>query len=73
MFRGLHDQNSRGLPRRYLSLPGLVAAVEPLKSQAYQLIAAHLTPDAIDFRELDYARPTAILRGAERQRRTRGG
>ncbi len=42
-------------------------ALEPLKRAGYQVVAAHLAPDAVDFREPDYCRPTAILMGAERR------
>jgi len=42
-------------------------ALAPLKAQDFQIIAAHLSPDAIDYRELDFTRPTALLLGAERK------
>jgi tRNA (guanosine-2'-O-)-methyltransferase len=37
-----------------------------LKSQGYQIVAAHLSDEAVDFREVDYTQPTAIMMGAER-------
>lgn len=46
---------------------GMETAVSPLKAQGYQLVAAHLSAGAVDFREIDYTRPTAILLGAERR------
>jgi tRNA (guanosine-2'-O-)-methyltransferase len=41
-------------------------ALESLKAQGFQIAAAHLSDEAIDYRELDYTRPTAILLGAEK-------
>ena len=43
------------------------AALTPLKAQGYQVLAAHLASDSVDFREADYTRPTVILLGAEKQ------
>lgn len=39
---------------------------EQLKSQGHQLVAAHFTEAAIDFREVDYTRPTALIMGNEK-------
>jgi tRNA (guanosine-2'-O-)-methyltransferase len=41
-------------------------ALLPLRQQGCQVVAAHLSADAVDFRSVDYTRPTAILLGAER-------
>jgi len=38
-----------------------------LKQQGFQVVAAHLSPRAVDFRSIDYTKPTAILMGAERE------
>jgi len=38
-----------------------------LKRDDYQLLAAHLTHDSKDYREVDYTKPTAIIMGAERK------
>ncbi len=46
--------------------PSLDDALAPLKAQGYQIVAAHLDERAVDFREVDYTRPTALLLGAER-------
>lgn len=40
-------------------------ALTPLRSAGYQVVAAHLDQRSIDFRELDYTGPTAIVLGAE--------
>ena len=45
--------------------PSLVPALTGLKFQGYQLVAAHLTDKARDYREVDYTKPTAIVIGAE--------
>ncbi len=45
----------------------LHSATEPLQAAGYQVVAAHLSPDAVDFREVDYSKPTAIIMGAERK------
>lgn len=40
-------------------------AIGRLKGDGYQVVAAHLSPRAADYRSIDYTRPTAILMGAE--------
>ena len=45
----------------------LDSALVPLRQAGMQVVAAHLVPHAVDFRELDYTRPTAVLLGAERR------
>ena len=39
----------------------------PLKTQGYQIIAANLCAESVDYRELDYTRATVLLLGAERE------
>ncbi len=41
--------------------------LEALKTSGYQLVAAHFDDKAIDYRQVDYTRPTGILLGAERR------
>lgn len=36
-----------------------------LKEQGHQVIAAHFSEQAVDYREIDYTRPTALLMGSE--------
>jgi tRNA (guanosine-2'-O-)-methyltransferase len=43
----------------------LAAACGFLRGLGFQLIAAHLSPEAVDYRELDYTRPTALVVGTE--------
>ena len=45
----------------------ITGAVAPLLAQGYQLVAAHLDDTAVDYREVDYTMPTALLLGAEKQ------
>lgn len=39
--------------------------VDKLKSRGYQIVAANLSEDAVDFREVDFTKPTALLLGTE--------
>ncbi|MCP5151035.1 MAG: tRNA (guanosine(18)-2'-O)-methyltransferase TrmH [Ectothiorhodospiraceae bacterium] len=41
-------------------------AVAALRAGGHSLVAADLTPAAVDFRSVDYTRPTALVLGAER-------
>ncbi len=41
------------------------SAATYLKGRGFQLVAAHLSQQACDFREVDYTRPTALLLGTE--------
>lgn len=41
-------------------------AVTALKARGMQVLATHLSDKAVDFREIDYTRPTCILLGQEK-------
>ena len=41
-------------------------AVDTLQARGFQVVAAHLSERACDFRRIDYSRPTAILMGTEK-------
>lgn len=41
------------------------AAVEHLRERAFHVLAAHPSHDSVDFREVDYTCPTALMMGAE--------
>lgn len=43
----------------------LSAAITTLKDNKMQVLAAHLSDSATDFRDIDYTRPTAIMLGTE--------
>lgn len=45
--------------------PDTPAAVAHLKSRGFTVLAAHLSEAAVDYREVDYTRPTALMMGAE--------
>jgi tRNA (guanosine-2'-O-)-methyltransferase len=45
---------------------GIESAVTHLKQQNFNIYAAHLSDTAVDFRQIDYTQPTAILMGTER-------
>lgn len=40
--------------------------ISQLQGQGFQVVAAHLSAEAVDFREVDYTRPTALLLGTEK-------
>ncbi|WED21950.1 tRNA (guanosine(18)-2'-O)-methyltransferase TrmH [Vibrio sp. JC009] len=42
------------------------AAIQTLKSQGMQVLATNLSDTAVDFREIDYTKPTAIILGGEK-------
>ncbi|WP_394550161.1 tRNA (guanosine(18)-2'-O)-methyltransferase TrmH [Pantoea sp. SGAir0183] len=41
-------------------------AISHLKTQDMQILATNLSADAVDFREIDYTKPTCILMGQEK-------
>ena len=43
----------------------VTSAISHLHASGFRVIAAHPSDDAIDYRDIDYRRPTAILIGAE--------
>ncbi len=44
----------------------LASGVEQLKSEGKQVLAAHFSDRAVDFRTIDYTKPTAVLVGSEK-------
>ena len=46
--------------------PTIGDAVSQLKAAGMQILATHLSDKAVDFREIDYTRPTCILMGQEK-------
>ncbi len=42
-------------------------ALDTLREGGFQLVVAHLSGDSVDYREVDYTRPTALILGAERR------
>lgn len=41
-------------------------AVTHLKASGMQILATHLSPEAVDFRDIDYTQPTCIMLGQEK-------
>lgn len=63
----VHRSSSAGT-RKWVSVrrhADLDAALTALRGQGLRIVAAHPSPDALDYRELDYTRPTCLLVGAE--------
>lgn len=48
------------------SHPDIKTAIKHLQEQNHQVYAAHLSNIAIDYRQVDYTQPTAILLGTEK-------
>jgi tRNA (guanosine-2'-O-)-methyltransferase len=63
----IHAHTSAGTAKwvRLIRHRTIQAAVEELKGRGFRVIAAHPGPDAVDFREIDYTVPTALMMGAE--------
>jgi len=52
---------------RLHSHASLAQAFDTLRAQGIKTYAAHLSDDTVDYREIDYTRPTALLLGAEKE------
>jgi tRNA (guanosine-2'-O-)-methyltransferase len=63
----IHWNTSQGAEKwiRVRAHDSLAAACGYLKNRGFQLVAAHLSEDAVDYRELDYTGPTALVVGTE--------
>lgn len=46
--------------------PDTLSALNHLKSRGFQVLAAHFSERALDYRQADYTRPTCILLGTEK-------
>jgi len=51
---------------KYLGHPDLASGIEPLKAEGKQVLAAHFSDKAVDFRSIDYTKPTVVLVGSEK-------
>ena len=63
----LHHTSSAGT-RKWIQVhrhPDVAAAVDELHRAGFQILAAHPSEGARDFREMDYTVPTAFMMGAE--------
>lgn len=63
----LHDATSAGTRKwiRVHTHADVGSAVAHLKGRGFAVLAAHPSPAALDFRAVDFTRPTALLMGAE--------
>jgi len=50
---------------RVVTHPEVERAAAHLRRRGFRILAAHPAPQAIDYREVDYTRPSALLLGAE--------
>ena len=68
-IKGLRlSQMAAGGIRRWITLnkySSIEAAFKNLKSQNMQLVVTHLSEDTVDYKEIDYTKPTAIIAGSE--------
>ncbi len=63
-----HHHMVSGGSRRWVPVhfhDSLGAARDTLRAAGFRILAAHLSPSAVDYREVDYTQPTAILLGSE--------
>ena len=63
----IHSHTSAGTDKwvRLVRHRTIQAAIEQLKGRGFRVLAANPGPDAVDFREVDYTVPTALMMGAE--------
>lgn len=63
----IHWNTSQGAEKWVRVHPhdSLETACAFLRDRGYQLVAAHLSDEAVDYRELDYTAPTALVVGTE--------
>lgn len=64
-FRGHHTSSGS---KRWVTThkhPDLKTGIAEVKSQGMQVLAAHFSDKAVDFRSIDYTKPTCILLGSE--------
>ncbi len=63
----IHSHTSAGTAKwvRLVRHRTVEAAIEDLKGRGFRVLAAHPGPEAVDFREVDYTVPTALMMGAE--------
>ena len=63
----LHHGTSAGT-KKWIEVnrhPDIASAVDAVRRQGLTVLAAHPSASSVDFREIDYTRPTAIMMGAE--------
>lgn len=63
----LHHGTSAGTKKwvRVHHHPTVSEAVHAVHERSLQVVAAHASEDSVDFRDVDYTKPTALMMGAE--------
>jgi len=63
----IHSHTSAGTAKwvRLVRHHTIQAAIKELKGHGFRVLAAHPGPDAVDFREVDFTVPTALMLGGE--------
>ncbi|MFC1661772.1 tRNA (guanosine(18)-2'-O)-methyltransferase TrmH [Gemmatimonadota bacterium] len=63
----LHHHTSAGTSKwvQVLVHETVEAAASHLRSQGFKIVAAHPSPEAVDYREIDFTQPVALMVGAE--------
>ena len=63
----IHSHTSAGTAKwvRLVRHRTIQEAIKELKGRGFRVLAAHPGPDAVDFREVDFTVPTALMMGAE--------
>ena len=63
----IHSHTSAGTAKwvRLVRHRTIQEAIKELKRRGFRVLAAHPGPDAVDFREVDFTVPTALMMGAE--------
>ena len=55
----------------FVPVPTLQDCLLRAKRLGYQVVATHLSPDAVDISQIDWTRPTAFVMGNEEKGETR--
>ncbi len=63
----IHSHTSAGTAKwvRLVRHRTIQDAVQELKGRGFRVVAAHPGPESVDFREVDYTEPTALMMGGE--------
>lgn len=61
------NRSSSGTDRwvNVVTHPAVESGIDALRSEGIRIYAAHLSEKAVDYRDIDYTLPTAVLMGAE--------
>lgn len=68
-FEGHTYEATSGSAHKWVKVqphPDAISAVRDLQGRGFQVLATHLSQRSIDYREVDYTRPSCLLLGAEK-------